>query len=102
MTIVINRISVLVSCIGSFVILFFSYPTTKKVFFALALKKLSRGTNILSMERDWVPTLANTSVDANHPAPYDLTHLNMTMRRMDMLCKLIAPLAVSTFVSIVE
>ena len=107
MTIVINRISVLVSCITWFVILSFSYPAPKMVFFAAALilgmvEKLSRGTNILSMERDWVPTLANTCVDAEHPAPYDLTHLNTTMRRIDMLCKLIAPLAVSTFVSTVE
>ena len=107
MTIVINRISVLVSCITWFAILSFSYPTPKKVFFVVALilgmiEKLSRGANILSMERDWVPTLTNTSVDAQHPAPYDLTHLNTTMRRIDMLCKLIAPLAVSIFVSTVE
>lgn len=105
-TIVINRISILISCIVWFIILSFSYPAPKQVFFAAALilgmvEKLSRGTNILSMERDWVPTLANTSVDANRPAPYDLTHLNTTMRRIDMLCKLIAPLAVSTFVSTV-
>ena len=54
------------------------------------------------MERDWVPTLANTSVDAKNPVPYDLTHLNTTMKRIDMLCKLIAPLAVSTFVSTIK
>ncbi len=106
-TIIINRISVLVSCITWLTILSFSYPAPKKVFFALALilgmvEKLSRGANILSIERDWVPTLANTSVDAKHRTPYDLTHLNTTMRRIDMLCKLIAPLAVSTFVSTVE
>lgn len=107
MTIVINRISVLFSCIIWFVILSFSYPTPKKVFFAVALvlgmvEKLSRGTNILSMERDWVPTLANTSVNTKISTPYDLTHLNTVMRRIDMLCKLIAPLAVSTFVSTVK
>ncbi len=106
-TIIINRISILVSCITWFVILSFSYSTPKRVFFAVALilgmvEKLSRGTNIISMERDWVPTLANTSVDATHRVLYDLTHLNTTMRRIDMLCKLIAPLAVSTFVSKVE
>ena len=66
------------------------------------VEKLSRGTNILSMERDWVPTLANTSVDAKNPVPYDLTHLNTTMKRIDMLCKLVAPLAVSTFVSTIK
>ena len=107
LTIIINRISILISCMIWFAILSFSYSAPKKVFFALALllgmvEKLSRGTNILSMERDWVPTLANPSVDAKHPAPFDLTHLNTTMKRIDMLCKLIAPLAVSTFVSVIE
>ena len=65
------------------------------------VEKLSRGTNILCMERDWVPTLANPCVDASSPTPYDLTYLNTVMRRIDMLCKLIAPLAVSTFISTV-
>ena len=106
-TIIINRISILASCITWFVILSFSYSAPKKVFFAVALilgmvEKLSRGTNIISMERDWLPTLANTSVDARHRVSYDLTHLNTIIRRIDMLCKLIAPLAVSTFVSKVE
>ena len=103
-TIVVNRISVLTSCITWFVILSSTHPAPKQGFFAVALvlgmaEKLSRGANILSIERDWVPTLANTSPDAKNPAPYDLTNLNTTMKRIDMLCKLIAPLAVSTFVS---
>ena len=107
LTIIINRISILVSCIVLFIVLSFSNPAPKQAFFAMALilgmlEKLSRGTNILSMERDWVPTLANTSLDAEHHVIYDLTHLNTTMKRIDMLCKLIAPLAVSIFVSTVE
>ena len=90
-----------------FIILSFSSLAPKRVCFAVALilgmvEKLSRGTNIISMERDWLPTLANTSVDARHRVPYDLTHLNATIRRIDMLCKLVAPLAVSTFVSTVQ
>lgn len=63
------------------------------------VEKLSRATNILSVERDWVPTLASPCVEVTTPTPYDLTHLNTVMRRIDMLCKLIAPLAVSMFVS---
>ena len=90
-----------------FIILSFSSLAPKRVCFAVALilgmvEKLSRGTNIISMERDWLPILANTSVDARHRVSYDLTHLNTMIRRIDMLCKLIAPLAVSTFVSKVE
>lgn len=103
-TIIVNRISILVSCLTWFVILSLSYAAPKRVCFAVALiigmvEKLSRGTNIISMERDWVPTLANTSVDARHRVSYDLTHLNTIIRRIDMLCKLIAPLAVSVFIS---
>ena len=103
-TIVVNRVSVLTSCITWFVILSSTHPAPKQGFFAVALvlgmaEKLSRGANILSIERDWVPTLANNSPDTKNPAPYDLTSLNTTMKRIDMLCKLIAPLAVSTFVS---
>lgn len=106
-TIIVNRISILVSCIIWFAILSFSYTAPKKVCFAVTLvigmvEKLSRGTNIISMERDWIPTLANTSVDARHRVYYDLTHLNTIIRRIDMLCKLTAPLAVSIFVSTVE
>lgn len=65
------------------------------------VEKLSRGTNILSMERDWIPTLANPNLDTATTTPYDLTHLNTVIRRIDMLCKLIAPLAVSTFISVI-
>ena len=71
------------------------------VFLGMA-ERLSRATNILCMERDWVPTLASPCVDASFPTPYDLTHLNTVMRRIDMLCKLIAPLAVSTFMSTIS
>ena len=106
LTITTNRITVLVSCTTWFLILTISNSAQKHIFFAIALflgmvEKLSRGTNILCMERDWVPTLANPCVDASSPTPYDLTYLNTVMRRIDMLCKLIAPLAVSTFISTV-
>lgn len=51
-------------------------------------------TDIRQMERDWVPTVAN-------PAgyPHDLTHLNSVMRRIDLICKLIAPLFISFIIS---
>ena len=104
MTIITNRVIVLLSCLMWFLILSFDDPAFKKSFFAIALvlgmiEKLSRGTNILSMERDWIPTLANPTIDATIKSSYNLTHLNTVMRRIDMLCKLIAPLAVSTFLS---
>jgi len=106
LTININRIAVLVSCTIWLLLLSVSSTAQKQALFGIVLvlgmvEKLSRGTNILSMERDWIPTLANPNLEGKTPTQYDLTHLNTVMRRIDMLCKLIAPLAVSTFISAV-
>lgn len=54
-------------------------------------------TNILSIERDWVPILANAE-----ESDYGLTHLNTAMRRIDITCKFIAPLAISSVVAVVK
>jgi len=58
------------------------------------LENLSASGNMLSMERDWVVTAA-----APGGRPYDLTHLNSSMRRIDLICKLIAPILISVIVS---
>jgi len=55
---------------------------------------LSASGNMLSMERDWVVAAA-----APTGRPYDLTHLNSTMRRIDLICKLIAPIMISFVIS---
>ncbi len=55
---------------------------------------LSASGNMLSMERDWVVTAA-----APDGQPYDLTHLNSVMRRIDLICKLVAPLLISVIIS---
>lgn len=59
------------------------------------LEGLSGSGNMLSMERDWVVTAA-----APEGRPFDLTHLNSTMRRIDLVCKLIAPILISIVVSV--
>lgn len=102
LTIITNRVAVIVSSFLWFFILSSESPSYKHVLFASALvlgmvEKSSRMTNILSMERDWVPTIASSTLET----PYDLTHLNTIMRRIDMLCKFLAPLAISTFISAV-
>lgn len=56
--------------------------------------------NVLSMERDWVPTIANPPIEGMSGTKFDLTHLNTIMRRIDMLCKFLAPMAVATFISV--
>ena len=53
---------------------------------------------MISMERDWVPILAARATENESPA-YSLTHLNAVMRRIDLLCKLLAPIAISFFIS---
>ncbi|CZR60910.1 related to ferroportin 1 [Phialocephala subalpina] len=58
------------------------------------LEILSGQGNMLSMERDWVVTVA-----APAGRPYDLTHLNAVTKRIDLICKLIAPILISIVIS---
>jgi iron-regulated transporter 1 len=58
------------------------------------LEGLSAQGNMLSMERDWVVTAASPE-----GRPYDLTQLNSSMRRIDLICKLVAPIAISVLIS---
>lgn len=52
-------------------------------------ERLSAVGNRLVMERDWVPTLVS---ETSTPP---LVHVNAGMRRIDLACKLVAPVAVS-------
>lgn len=47
---------------------------------------------MLAMERDWVPAVAD---EPTLGSGYPLTRLNSVMRRIDLLCKLVAPLVIS-------
>ncbi|KAI0829965.1 Ferroporti-1 [Hypoxylon sp. FL0890] len=73
--------------------------TLKGIGFAIAvtlgiIERLSSSGNLISMERDWVVTVA-----APAGQPYDLTHLNAVMRRIDLVCKLISPILISVVIS---
>ncbi|KAI2783517.1 Ferroporti-1 [Daldinia loculata] len=59
------------------------------------IERLSASGNLISMERDWVVTVAAPAGN-----PYDLTHLNAVMRRIDLVCKLISPILISAVISI--
>ena len=62
--------------------------------------KLSSIANGISIDRDWLPMLAPTSaVATSEPVLYDLTHLNAVMRRINLICKVLAPVVVDLFVS---
>jgi len=71
----------------------------KNAFFAAVLilgvfEKLSGAANMISMERDWVVTVA-----APDGQDHDLTHLNAVMRRIDLISKLVAPIVLSIIIS---
>ncbi|KAI0387278.1 Ferroporti-1 [Hypomontagnella monticulosa] len=74
-------------------------PFIKGIGFAVAvtlgiIERLSSSGNLISMERDWVVTVA-----APAGRPYDLTHLNAVMRRIDLVCKLISPILIAAVIS---
>lgn len=58
------------------------------------VERLSGVANMMSMERDWVVTVA-----AKEGGAYDLTRLNAVMRRIDLICKLVAPIVLSVIIS---
>ncbi|KAK8089125.1 Solute carrier family 40 member 1 [Apiospora hydei] len=71
----------------------------KHVIFVVAvafgiIERLSSSGNLISMERDWVVTVA-----AAPGRPYDLTHLNAVMRRIDLVCKPVSPILISVVIS---
>ncbi|KAK6346217.1 hypothetical protein TWF730_010547 [Orbilia blumenaviensis] len=49
------------------------------------IERLAAGGNVVVMERDWVPTLAPAVGESS------LHVLNATMRRIDLICKVLAP-----------
>ncbi|KAL9108614.1 MAG: hypothetical protein Q9187_008269, partial [Circinaria calcarea] len=61
-------------------------------------EKLSGIGNMISMERDWVPPLA-MALSTGGVSPQQLTQLNAVMRRIDLICKLIAPVLISIIIS---
>ncbi|KAI9371836.1 Ferroporti-1 [Aspergillus egyptiacus] len=92
-SIVWQRVPVAVSCLCLWFLLT-SPPThlTWMLFFALVLlagvEKLAATANTVSVERDWVVVIS----DALDVPRQDL---NASMRRIDLFCKLIAPVVVS-------
>lgn len=62
-------------------------------------EKLSGIGNMISMERDWVVALA-MSPSTEGVSPQQLTRLNAVMRRIDLICKLVAPVVISMIISV--
>ena len=63
------------------------------------LERLSRLANLVSIERDWVPTVVTASTADKQQPIDDLSRLNAVMSRIDLICKLGSPIAISAFMS---
>lgn len=63
------------------------------------LERLSRLTNLISIERDWLPTMVAAGTTDKQQPSYDLSRLNAAMSRIDLICKLGSPIAISAFIS---
>ena len=53
---------------------------------------------MISLERDWVPTIASQQAQSL----YNLTVLNATMRRIDLVCKLVSPIVISLLITVTK
>ncbi|KAH7343139.1 Ferroporti-1 [Rhizoctonia solani] len=92
-------------CYGLFLVLFIQFSALnadlKRLVLGLiitcgcGLKLATVGMNVC-VERDWVMTIATSSIDH---ADRILLELNTTLRRIDLICKLVAPLFVSLLTS---
>lgn len=76
-----------------------TFETLRTIIFSLVVligivEKLSGIANMITSEREWLPALASDS-DSN-----SLTDLNAVMRRIDLICKLVAPLVIAGVISI--
>lgn len=71
--------------------------------FLSVIEHLSRTANVLSIERDWVPTMAAPvpGLQEDKASKFGLAQLNAVMSRIDLICKLLSPIAMSAFISAV-
>ncbi|RVD87363.1 uncharacterized protein DFL_001600 [Arthrobotrys flagrans] len=95
-TILVQRIAVLTACICWMVLLWSGSDTSSPhdvglkwgiltvIVILSCIERLAAGGNVVVMERDWVPTLAPAVGNSLHS-------LNATMRRIDLICKVLAP-----------
>lgn len=106
LTIVVNRLTLIACCLLWILLFILTQSKLRVATFVVILglgmiEKASRMANTLSMERDWVPTVADEHDHASEHA-YSLIHLNTVIRRIDISCKFLAPLAISSVVALIE
>ena len=63
------------------------------------LERLSRLANLISVDRDDVPTMIAAGIPETEKPGYTLSDVNAVMSRIDLICKLGSPIAISAFMS---
>ena len=72
------------------------------VLFLSIVERLSRTANLLSIERDWIPAMAAPiPMLDGESSKNGLTELNAVISRIDLICKLLSPIAFSAFTTAV-
>ena len=95
LSIVGQRMAVILSCLGFWALSIWvsGFPSLRPLLIALlavlaCVEKLCSIMNLIAIERDWVVIVAENS-------HYGLEVLNSQMRRIDLICKLVGPLAIA-------
>ena len=95
LSIVGQRMAVILSCLGFWALFtgFPGFPSLRPLLIAslavlACVEKLCSIMNLIAIERDWVVIIAENS-------HYELEVLNSQMRRIDLICKLVGPLAIA-------
>lgn len=95
LSIVGQRMAVILSCLGFWALStgFPGFPSLRPLLIAslavlTCVEKLCSIMNLIAIERDWVVIIAENS-------HYELEVLNSQMRRIDLICKLVGPLAIA-------
>ena len=90
-----QRGAVMLSCLGFWALSkdVLNFPGSRPLLIAIltilaCVEKLCSIMNIIAIERDWVVVIAENS-------EYQLEVLNSQMRRIDLVCKLVGPLAIA-------
>ena len=90
-----QRLAVILSCLGFWALFtnITGFPSLRLLLMALlavlaCVEKLCSIMNLIAIERDWVVIVAEKS-------HYGLEVLNSQMRRIDLICKLVGPLAIA-------
>ena len=62
------------------------------------LERLSRLSNLIPIERNWVPTIVAVRILETEKPGYNLSDVDAIMRRSDLICKLGSLIAISAFI----